>query len=76
MFLEDGALRAENDLHRPVHAVDAVAIADSDGGAAIGSARVGPVDWGDGDPVVRDGEVEFLAEGSPCAAIGDDRLLD
>ena len=76
VLLQQRAAGAQDDLHRPVHAVDAVAIAHGDGGAAVGRGGVGPVNRRLRDPVVRDGEVELLAEGRPRAAIGDGLLLE
>ena len=75
VLFEQRASGTQNDLYRPIHAVHAVAISYRHRGAAIGRSAVGPVDRGDGHPVMRDGEVEFLAEGGPCAPVGNDGFL-
>src|SRR5258705_6787729 len=67
VLFEQRASGTQNDLYRPIHAVNTVAISYCNLGAAIAGSDVGPVDRRDGYPVMRDGEVELLAERRPRA---------
>src|SRR6188508_3745787 len=76
LLLENGTARSEPQLDPPLATVDPVDVADPDRSAAIGVFHRREVNRRHRHPVVRDGEVELDAEGSPGAAIADKRLLD
>ncbi len=75
-FFEDRAVRAQYQFDSPLHAINAIRVADENRSAAVRILAVCKINRRHGDPVVRYGKIEFDAEGGPCSAIADLRLLD
>ena len=75
-LLEHGRFWSKNQLDGPLHAVNAIDIADGDRGAAVVMPGIGVIDWRHRDPIVRNRKIEFDAECRPGSAITNRRLLD
>ena len=76
LLLQVSAARIQRELHAPLHAVDAIDIADPYRGASVAFSLHREVYGRNRHPIVRNGKVELDAEGGPHSAVCNSPILD
>src|SRR5579885_2576907 len=75
-LLKKRASGAQNELHCPFHAVDAVAVANCNRSASVRSIAKSKIDGRNRNPAMRYGIVEFHTKSCPGAPQSHERLLN
>ena len=75
-LFQHGRFWSKNQLDRPLHAVNAIDVADGHRCAAVVMLGKGEIDRRHADPIVGNGKIEFDSECRPGSAIRNRRLFD